>query len=552
MNMRGGFEQARDFLILHRADYEHAYNHFAWPQLDNFNWALDYFDVMADGNENTALWIIDENGKEEKYSFADMSQRSNQVANYLRKLGVHRGDGILVMLKNETALWEIMLAAMKLGAIIIPSSPYLSAAELEDRLQRGNVRMVVTNKENGDRFKIDSTSAIALIVDGAKEGWQDYADATRESVDFESGERTKATDPCFLYFASSTTAKPKLVQHAIQTATVGHLSTMYWMGLRPGDIHLGVSSPGWSMHDWNNFIAPWNAEATIFVDRLSRFDAKILLDTMEHYRITTFCAPPTVWRRLLQADLKNSRVSIREALSTGEPLTDDIVQQVKEAWGVEIRDGYGQTETTMMIGVTPGESTHSGSLGKALPGYQIRLFDSDGREVKEGEICVISEILSTSPYHSGDIAKLDDHGHYSYVGRTDDLFKCSDYRVSPFEIEAVLKEYPAVRDVVVIPSADPVRYAVPKAIVVLAKDIEPSKEVAVDIMNFSRSRLAPFKRVRRVEFHDLLKSEEGLVLRNELIKREQEKRTSNDKSQYEFWEEDARATLPETWAQDLP
>ncbi len=552
MAVRGEFEQARDFLILHRADYDYAYNHFKWPSLENFNWALDYFDSMAEGNNKTALWIVDEGGKEEKYSFADLAARSSQVANYLRKLGVHKGDSILLMVGNEAAHWEIMLAAMKLGAVIVPASPYLSSQELEDRLLRARVRLVATKKQHVDRFRLESSGVISLLTDGALPGWQDYAEATKESADFESSEKTKATDPVFLYFASSMTAKPKLVEHSYLSFTVGHLSSMYWMGLRPGDVHLGVSSPGWSMHDWNNFIAPWNAEATIFIDRLSRFNAKVLLDTMEHYKVATFCAPPTVWRMILQEDLSQYHIPLREALSTGEPLTEEIMSKIHETWGLQVRDGFSQTETSVLIGVAPGQKSVLGSLGKVLPGYTIRLLDEDGREVKEGEICLESSVLPTQPFHSGDVAKVDGEGHYFYVGRNDSLFKSSDYRISPFEIESVLMENPAVREVAVIPSPDPVRYAVPKAIIVLAKGLEPTKEIAIDIMNFTRMRLAPFKRVRRVEFHDLMKNAEGAVLRTELIKKEQEKRQTNDKSPYEFWEEDAKATLPETWAQDLP
>lgn len=552
MAVRGEFEQARDFLILHRADYDYAFNHFKWPSLEKFNWALDYFDNMAEGNNNTALWIVNESGKEEKYSFADLSSRSSQVANYLRKLGLHKGDSVLLMVGNDLAYWELMLAIMKVGAIIVPASPFLSSPELEDRLVRGRVRMVAAKKEFAERFRLKSSGVISLLVDGVLPDWQNYADATQESADYEASEKTKVTDPVLLYFASSMTAKPKLVEHSYLSFAVGHLSTAYWMGLRPGDVHLGISSPGWSMHDWNNFIAPWNAEATIFIDRLSRFNPKILLDTMEHYKVTTFCAPPTVWRRLLQEDLTKYHLSLREVLSTGEPLPEDVVRRVQEAWGLQIRDGFGQTETTIMIGVAPGQKSVPGSLGKVLPGYSIQLLDEDGREVKEGEICVESALLNAHPYHSGDVARVDGEGYYSYVGRNDGLFKCSDYRISPFEIESVLKENPAIREVAVIPSPDPIRYAVPKAIVVLAKGIEPTKEVAVDIMNFTRMRLAPFKRIRRIEFHDLMKNSDGTILRDELIKKELEKRLTNDRSPYEFWEEDAKATVAETWAQDLP
>ncbi|HWU42123.1 MAG TPA: AMP-binding protein, partial [Bdellovibrio sp.] len=413
-------------------------------------------------------------------------------------------------------------------------------------------RMVVSSKNYAERFQIQSSEVISLLIDGDLSGWHNYAEAVKESAEFETTDRTKGTDTLFMYFVSSTTAKPKIIERSHMSGTIGHLSTMYWMGLRPGDVHLGVSSPGWSMHDWNNFIAPWNAEATILVDRLSRFNAKVLLDTMEHAKVTTFCAPPTVWRLLLQEDLTQLKIPLREAISTGEPLTDDLIKKIKDVWDVQIRDGYGQTETTMMIGVTPGQNVATETLGRVLPGYKIDLLDHEGRSVKEGEICVESAILPDHPYHSGDVARVDADGNYTYLGRTDELFKSSDYRISPFELESVLLENPAVREVAVIPSPDPIRYAVPKAIITLAKNLEPTKEIAIDIMNFTRTRLSPFKRIRRVEFSELIIAADGKIQRDELIKKEIEKRKSNEKSPYEFWEEDARATLPETWAQDLP
>ncbi|QDK44063.1 AMP-dependent synthetase [Bdellovibrio sp. ZAP7] len=569
MALNNEFKQARDFLILHRADYDYATREFKWPELTNFNWALDYFDPMAEGNNNLALWIMGEDGREEKYSFADISARSSQVANYLRRLGLKRGDHVLLYMGNETALWELMLACMKLGAVMIPTSPLVALDELQDRLVRGDVKLIATTMAESVKFDVQSPTAIKLTVDGKAPGWEDYSEATRESANFEAEGETKATDPLLLYFTSGTTAKPKLVEHTHQSYPVGHLSTMFWIGLRPGDIHLNVSSPGWAKHAWSSFFAPWNAEATVFIHKQQRFDAQVMLETLEKKGVTSVCAPPTVWRMLAVEDLGRYKIRLREAVSAGEPLDAEIIRKFQEAWDLTIRDGYGQTETTAQIGNSPGQKVHPGTMGKPLPGYRITLLDRDNNPGPEGEICIdltnhplgvmngyrendIAQTPNASYYRTGDMAARDEHGCYTFVGRGDDIFKCSDYRVSPFEVESVLLEHPAVREVAVIPSPHPLRQNVPKAIIFLAKGMEPTRELALQILNHSRSRLTPFKRIRRVEFSDLPKTTSGKIRRVELRVREQKRVAANEKSQYEFWEEDFKAVLPDTWSQDLP
>ncbi|MFS4458489.1 AMP-binding protein [Bdellovibrio sp. HCB2-146] len=570
MSFRSEFEQARDFLILHRADYEYAYNNFRWPELENFNWALDYFDEMAAENVKTALWLVDESGKEERYSFLELSQRSNQVANYLRKLGVKKGDHLLLMVGNDVAQWEVLLASMKVGAIVVPTSSLLSAEELEDRLIRGSIRAIVTTKQDASRFNITATGIAKVVVDGAHGDWSDYAEATQESIDFVPTEITKATDPLLLYFTSGTTAKPKLVEHTHQSYPVGHLSTMYWIGLRPGDVHMNISSSGWAKHMWSNFFAPWNAEATVFIFKEARFDAKQVLQTLEKYKVTSLCAPPTVWRMFAAEDVAQYKMSFRELVSAGEPLEAALLQKIENAWGVPIRDGYGQTETTALIGNSPGQRIKENSVGRPLPGYRIKLLNREGDVSPEGEICVdlsykalglmsgYKEQTTETPnlqkeyYHTSDVGALDEDGYITFVGRVDEIFKCSDYRISPFELESVLLEHPAIREVAVIPSPDALRLNVPKAVVFLAKGFEPTKDIALSIMTHSRTKLAPFKRIRRVEFADLPKTSSGKIRRLELQLREKRKITTQEKSPYEFWEEDFKATLPEIWAQDLP
>lgn len=550
------FIAARDFLLAHRHDYDTAYAGFKWPELGEFNWALDYFDAFAGRNDSPALWIVEENGSEARLSFAEMSERSNRVANWLRTLGVTRGDRILVMLGNEVPLWETMLAAMKLGAVVIPATTLLSEADLADRLERGQVSHVVAGSAHAAKFTNLPGDYTRIAVGAPVDGWHDFAGASNASAEFEPNGVTRATDPLLLYFTSGTTSKPKLVEHTHQSYPVGHLSTMYWIGLQPGDRHMNISSPGWAKHAWSCLFAPWNAGACVFLYNYSRFDAKALLDVLVKYEISTLCAPPTVWRMLIQQDLASVKTCLRELIGAGEPLNPEIIEQVRKAWGITLRDGYGQTETTAQIGNTPGQKLKPGSMGRPLPGYRIALLDPDGKPATEGEISLVlearplglmtgyagnldktAEVMRDGHYRTGDVASIDDEGYITYVGRADDVFKASDYRISPFELESVLIEHPAVAEAAVVPSPDPVRLAVPKAFVILAGGHEPSRELAKDILAFTRERLAPFKRIRRLEFSDLPKTISGKIRRVELRKAEQD-RAQDIRGKMEYFEED--------------
>src|SRR5579863_3028090 len=295
------FLQAREFLLRHREDYDTAYRDFKWPVLIEFNWALDWFDLYAHNNHEPALWVVEDDGSEQKRTFAELSARSNQVANYLRSAGVARGDRVLLMLPNEPALWEVMLAAMKLGAVTIPATMLLTPADIADRMTRGEVKHVIVASSETAKFDAidkDKTRIAVAIPQSAAlpEGWLNFADAFNESPSFEPEGRTLATDPLLLYFTSGTTSRPKLVLHSHQSYPVGHLSTMYWIGLKPGDVHLNISSPGWAKHSWSCVFAPWNAGACVFIYNSARFDAEGLLAALERHGVTTLCAPPTVWR----------------------------------------------------------------------------------------------------------------------------------------------------------------------------------------------------------------------------------------------------------------
>ena len=554
------FLAARDFLLQHREDYATAYRDFRWPKLDQFNWALDYFDAFAAGNDAPALWIVDENGTEDKVSFGRMSERSSQVANWLRALGVARGDRVLLLMPNEVALWETMLACMKLGAVIVPTTTLVSTDDLTDRFDRGAVKHVICTASATAKFDV-FPGAYTRIAVGAPAGampagWIAYADSERQPASFTPDGPTQAGDPLFLYFTSGTTSKPKLVLHSHQSYPVGHLSTMYWIGLKPGDVHWNISSPGWAKHAWSCFFAPWNAGATIFIYNYARFNAPSALEVLVNNKVTSLCAPPTVWRMLMQQDLGKYKTSLRELVGAGEPLNPEVIDIVRKAWGITIRDGFGQTETTAQIGNPPGQLLKPGSMGRPLPGYEVALLDIDGQPAQEGEISLTlsprplalmlgyqdddektSEAMRDGYYHTGDVASRDEDGYITYVGRADDVFKASDYRISPFELESVLIEHEAVAEAAVIPSPDPIRLAVPKAIVILRAGFSPSPELAQSILAFARSRLASYKRIRIVEFGELPKTLSGKIRRVELRQRENA-RTVGDVWPMEFRESD--------------
>ncbi|QGK69827.1 AMP-binding protein [Allosaccharopolyspora coralli] len=538
------FRAARDFLLQHREDYLKARDGFRWPAPSEFNWALDWFDGIGERHDRTALWLVHEDGAEQKVTFSEMTRRSNQVANRLRGHGVRRGDRLILMLGNQVELWETILATMKLGAVIIPATPMLGAADLRDRVDRGQARHVVTTSGDTGKFEDVPGDYTRIAVGDPVAGWHSYGDSASESEEFAPDGVTRADDTLLLYFTSGTTAQPKLVEHTHVSYPIGHLSTMYWIGLEPGDVHLNISSPGWAKHAWSNVFAPWNAEATVFLYTYSRFDPSALLEQMQRCGVTSFCAPPTVWRMLIQGDLAALRTPPRKVVGAGEPLNPEIIEQVRRAWSVTIRDGFGQTETSVLVANTPGQEVVPGSMGRPLPGFDVELVDPlSGEIASEGEICLRldprpvglmtgyaddaernAEVMRDGFYHTGDVGSRDDTGAITYVGRTDDVFKASDYRISPFELESALLEHPAVAEAAVVPSPDPIRLAVPKAYVVLAAGHEPGRVTAGEILGFAREHLAPYKRIRRLEFAELPKTISGKIRRVELRGREQQAR----------------------------
>ena len=573
------FQQARAFLLEHRTDYDTAVAGFRWPDPVDFNWALDWFDAELarnpDSRDRPALWIVDAaSNRETKLSFATLAKRSNQVANFLRAQGLKRGDHLLLLLGNVVPLWETMLAAIKLGVVVIPATTLLTPDELRDRLDRGRAKLVVAAPDQVAKFAgLGGPDFIRVVAGDAQDSWIPFAQAADFPDTFTPDGPTKADDPLLLYFTSGTTAKPKLVRHSQRSYPIGALSTMYWLGLQAGDIHLNISSPGWAKHAWSCLFAPWNAGATVFVVNQPRFDAKGLLATIGRCGVTTMCAPPTVWRLFIQEKLSTFKVALREVCGAGEPLNPEVIDQVRNAWGLTIRDGYGQTETTALAGNSPGQKVKIGSMGRPLPGWQVRITDIDGEPAKEGEVSLPlgadrpaglmqgyqADDGSVSGadgaiYRSGDVVFADDDGYLTFVGRSDDVFKSSDYRISPFELESVLLEHEAVAEAAVVPSPDPIRLAIPKAYVLLVEGTERSAATALSIFEHLHVRLAPFKRIRRIELvTELPKTISGKIRRVQLRRLEHDNDRDDALRGLEFREEDfpalqaARPTgLPET------
>ena len=552
------YRSARDQLVEVIADYDKAVDTFEWPQITGtFNWATDWFDVIAAENHRPALWIVEADGSEQQVTFAQMSERSDRVAVWLSSLGIGKGDRMILMLGNQVELWEAMLAIAKLGAIIMPTTGALGPADLTDRITRGGARFVIANAADTAKFDQVDGELTQIVVGQPVQGWHTYTDAY-DAVPRKFSADTEVGDPMLIYFTSGTTSRPKLVEHSQISYAVGHLSTMAWIGLRPGDVHLAISSPGWAKHAWSCFFAPWIAEATIFVYNYTRFDADALMDQLRRAGVNTFCAPPTVWRMLIQADLGAKPEGLREILGAGEPLNPDVIAQVERAWGLTIRDGFGQTETTLAVGNTPGQPVKAGSMGRPMPGVPVVLVDPvSGELTDEGEICLDlsraplnlmtgylgdaernAVVMADGYYHTGDVASRDADGYITYIGRTDDVFKSSDYKVSPFELESVLIEHPAVVEAAVVPQPDATRLAVPKAYIALAAGWDAGADTAKAILEHARDNLAPYLKVRRVEFFELPKTISGKIRRVELRRREDEAHEAGRRIDTEYRYED--------------
>lgn len=535
MDGAAAFSHAREVLLAHRSDYEAAYREFDWPRPTEFNWACDWFDPLAEGNGSPALIVAHAEGPPEIISFSEMVRRSCQSANFFTRIGVKRGDRVLLMLDNVPALWESLLGLMRVGAAVVPTTTLMNGEGVAYRVEAAGVSHVLTSRACAGQCTGLPETVTRVMVGGAEPGWLDYAEVYGEPAKFNPAGKTGSDEPYLLYFTSGTTARPKLVTHTHLSYPAGHLSTMYWIGLREGDRHLNISSPGWAKHAWSSVFAPWNAGATVVALNTGRFDPVRTLELIRELEITTLCAPPTVWRLFIQQDLGAYRTRLRELVGAGEPLNPEVIERVRAAWGLVIRDGYGQSETTAVVANSPGQTLKPGAMGRPLPGYDPVLLDPAGNPAEEGELALrldprpvglmqgylgdperTSAVMKGGVYRTGDVARRDEDGHYWYVGRADDVFKSADYRISPFELESALIEFEAVAEAAVVPAPDPVRLTVPKAYIALRVGHAPDAGTARQIFLFARERLAPYQRIRRLEFFELPKTISGKIRRVEL------------------------------------
>ncbi len=513
-----------------------------------FNFAADVMERWAVMTPRApALWCVDESGGPgQRFTFAQLADQFRRAAHFFHTAGVRRGDRVLVMLPRVPQWWVAMLGLTKLGAVPIPGTMLLTEKDILYRIQAAEVAAVITCGEIADR--VGDFSGIKILAGGECAGWLNFFAGIRDADDdFDPGP-TRADEPGILYFTSGTTGAPKMVLHTQASYGLGHRVTgEQWLWSKPDDIHWNLADNGWAKAAWSSLFGPWHMGACIFtVDSRGKFDAGAALRTLARYPITTWCAPPTALRLIVREDLSGYRFPhLRHCVSAGEPLNPEVIETWKRATGLTIYEGYGQTESVVMIANcrARGDVVNPGSMGRPVPGFEIALLDDELRELPsgvEGEVAV--RIAPRRPlglfreywrnpeenaarfrgdwYLTGDRATRDEEGCYWFVGRTDDVIKSAGYRIGPFEVESVLIEHPAVLEAAVVAKADATRGAIVKAFVVLRKDREPSDALKTELQEHCKRATAPYKYPREIEFlAELPKTISGKIRRLELRRR---------------------------------
>ncbi|MBN1165951.1 MAG: AMP-binding protein [Methanospirillaceae archaeon] len=534
-------------------DYDDTYRDFKIDVPEFFNFGFDIVDSWArkDRNKLAMIWT-NQQGEEKFYTFRDLSRLSNQIVNMLIKYKISKGDRVLLMLPRVPEWWFAAIALIKVGAVYIPAPTMLTPKDLTYRVNTAEVKMVITNEENASKVEeicqACPTLKVRMLVDSRKDGWISYlteldypAPVSSHIVNLGGIRKTRSSDPMLIFFSSGTTGDPKMVLHP-QSYALGHIVTArFWHDLRSTDLHFTVSDTGWGKSAWGKLFGQWIEGAAIFVyDYRCKFNATELLPLIEKYGITTFCCPPTIYRMLIMADLKKFDFSeLRHCTSAGEPLNPEVIRAWKAGTGLTIYEGYGQTETVLVLGTFPCMEPRFGSMGRPAPGWRIELHDEDKNPVAQGEEGHIAIHLNPRPvglfddylknqeshdesfkgefYYTGDRACMDKDGFFWFVGRNDDVIKASGYRIGPFEVENALIEHPAVVETAVVGSPDPIRGLVVKAFVVLHKDWEPSDTLVKELQNYVKSVTAPYKYPRKIEFvSELPKTISGKIMRKEL------------------------------------
>jgi len=531
--------------------YEILYKNFKWNIPEYYNFGFDVVDQWTEDRTKLALISIDRTGKRDRYhTFYDLSVSSNQFANVLRNMGIKKGDRVLVILQSVPEWYEAIIGMFKLGVIPMPGTVLLTSKDIEYRVNRAEACMVITDMDHADRVEgiRDKCPTLKhlMLIDGKRKGWSNFDEkmdkVSRELSQEEVG-KTRSSDPMLIYFTSGTTGHPKMVLHT-HSYPLGHeVTAKFAQALTKYDLHWTISETGWAKAAWGKLFGQMLVGAAVIQWELpGRFDADGLLRAMEKYGVTSFCAPPTVYRLLIQMDLSKYNLKLRHSMSAGEPLNPEVIKVWKETFGLEIYDFYGQTETVCVLSNYPFMPIKYGSVGKPTPGHDVRIVDDDGNELKSSEVGNIAiylgderppglfkeywkdeEIMGKSfrgdYYYTGDQAYRDEDGYFWFVGRDDDVIKSSGYRIGPFEVESALIEHDAVAECAVVGTPDPkgVRGIVVKAVVVLAAGYKPSKTLTKELQDHVKETTAPYKYPRVIEYLDELpKTISGKIIRRQL------------------------------------
>lgn len=529
-----------------------------------FNWVEEIFydiNVKSFGLDKALIWRYKE--QERIFSFQEIYEISNQFLNLLRKYGTTQGDHIYSLLPLIPANWISFMATIKGGFIMMPTATNLSSRDLMHRFESLFPEVFITDIHNAP--KIDEAEKefgqeikLKICIGGTRKGWISF-DELLELPKFAEAAKTKADDAVLYFFTSGTTGLPKIVVHTHFTYPFGHLSTASWLGCMHGDVHYNISSPGWAKFAWSSFFAPWNMGATIFANQVDTFIPSEQLAAMQKYKISSFCGSPTVLRMLIQEDIAAYDLSLRTCCAAGEPLNPDVIQKWKKSTGVEIRDGYGQTETTALVGNLRDQTVKPGSMGFPTFLYDVVICDEDGNEVsplEEGIICVrmntgkanglfkeylndeerTAKVFKNNLYYTGDKAYKDEDDNIWFIGRNDDVIKASAYRIGPFEVESVLIEHESVIESAVVASPHNIRGYTVKAFVILKDGVQPSQSLATELFSFSEQHLAKYKVPRIIEFPESLpKTISGKIRRIELRSNEALHRLGKEKRNHEYF-----------------
>ena len=522
----------------------------AFQNEEKFNFAFDVVDTLGtEKPDKLAMLHLSENGEEHRFTFKDIMKESARCANYFKSLGIRKGDRVMLVLKRHYQFWFAILGLHKLGAVAIPATNQLLEKDFTYRFAAGNVKAVLCTADGEVAQAVDEAAAKSpmlehkLLVGGSREGWHNFNEeyAIYSSRYPRTGDAPCGSDPMLMFFTSGTSGYPKLAAHNYKYPLGHFITAKYWHQVNPDGLHLTISDTGWAKALWGKLYGQWLCEAATFVYDFDRFDAEKILPLFARYGITTFCAPPTMYRMLIKQDLSRFDLSsIEHASIAGEALNPEVFRQFEKATGLQIMEGFGQSESTLIIGNLTGDSHKVGSMGKPVPLYDVHLLDPEGNEVEpgeSGEVCiniakglpcglaycyegnpeVTAETWRDGWYHTGDLAWKDEDGFYWYVGRADDVIKSSGYRIGPFEIENVIMELPYVLECGVSAAPDEVRGQVVKASIVLVKDFKGTDQLRKEIQNYVKSRTAPYKYPRIVEFRESLpKTTSGKIIRKKL------------------------------------